>query len=537
MRIYRDNGTISLDLAPSLNLNFAPIAALLRRYQDFAVILFCAITSFIGWRYYYIQNLTLSYNDSMSHLDIARRVFDNLTPGFAQIGSVWLPLPHLLSMLFVWNDFLWHSGLAGSIISGLAFIGSGFLVFRLVKLLLGDRLAAVLAMLIFALNPNMIYMQTSPMTESLLLFFFIAATYFLLKWQKTDDIKNLVISALFTFAGTLTRYDGWMLLLQMGLVVLVISARRGGYKKAESNVILFMTLAAYGIGLWLLWNKLIFGDYLYFATGPFSAKAQQLVFESEGRLFSKGNLLYSAFIYFLTIIRNNGALFVMLSGIGALLYFVRQKLSNEALVLSLLLSPLFFNISALYFGHSIINLPDLPPNTLFNVRYGLMMLPAVAVFSSLLAKRQVLITLLLVSFLGLQSYFMYRDNAIITVQDGISGASAQGMSETGAWLHKNAKEGLILIAASSQDSLIFQSKLPMKRFIHEGTGGFWKESLENPTRHAAYIAMHHGDLIYNKISTNSAFLENYEKVYDGEFTDIFRLSPMTKKPLTENDLP
>jgi hypothetical protein len=132
---------------------------------------------------------------------------------------------------------------------------------------------------------------------------------------------------------------------------------------------------------------------------------------------------------------------------------------------------------------------------------------------------------------------MYKEGEIITVKDGISGASAQGMTATGRWLGENATNGLILIASSSQDSLIFQSGFPMTRFVYEGTGDYWKESLENPTRHIEYVAMHHGDLVYRSLFDNENFLENYEKVYDGEFTDIYKLNPTAARPLSAADLP
>lgn len=533
----RQNNTVVIPLGLQVTGRIERLIASIKNSLGYLIVLISLATSFIGWRYYLLHNLVLSYNDSMSHLDIARRVVEGLKPGFAQIGSVWLPLPHILMLPFVWNDFLWHSGLAGTIVSSLAFVGSAFFIFKLVKSLTNDSISAFLSSLIFVLNPNMVYMQSVPMTESLLIFLFITSCYYTLMWQKTDSYKYLALAGLFTLLATLTRYDGWMLLAQMVIVIFAIAFQKGGYRKAESNLILFLTIGFYGIFLWFVWNLLIFHDPLYFATGPFSARAQQMVFESEGRLFTKGHLLYSTYIYFLTVIRNNGALLTFIAICGGVVYFFRNRLSKEALVISLLLSPLFFNIAALYFGHSIINLPDLPPYTLFNARYGLMMLPAVAVFIGYIGKNQRLIQLILLLALVLQTFNIYKDQDVITVKDGISGASAQGMTETGQWINDNAKSGLILIAASSQDSLIFQSGLPMKRFIYEGDDTYWEKSLEDPTQYAAYVAMHRGDLVYRRLHDNANFLNNYEKVYDGEFTDIYQRVIGQKTALTQKDLP
>lgn len=521
------------DKAKSLVSVFEKISGLL-------VLVVASIISFYAWKYYYSAGLIMSYNDAMSHLDISRRVVEGLKPGFAQIGSVWLPLPHILPLIFVWNDFLWHSGLAGSIISGLAFVGSAYFVFKLGYLISNERLVGLLASLIFMINPNMGYMQSTPMTESLLLFFFVATAYYVFLWYQSQSYKFLALAGFFTFLSTLTRYDGWMLMGQVLLIVLIVSFRVGKWKKLESNLVLYSTIACYGIILWLVWNTLIFNDPLYFAFGPFSAHSQQLVFEDEGRLFSKGNLWYSTYIYTQTIIRNNGVFLSVIASVGAGYYFLKNRFfGSKALAISVLLSPLFFNIAALYFGHSIINLDTIPPYTLFNVRYGLMMLPAIAVFAAYTTKKNLIMKFFVLIFLIIQTIIIYQSRDVITVKDGVYGASAQEMTETGEWLNRNVEknDALILVAASSHDALIFQSGFPMKQFIHEGTGEYWEESLEDPTIYAEYIAMHRGDLVYNALLANENFLNNYEKVYDGHFTDVFRKSSNPLKPLTVDDLP
>ena len=45
-----------------------------------------------SWR----NGALLNYGDAVAHLHIARRVFDCHQPRLSQLGSVWLPLPHIL---------------------------------------------------------------------------------------------------------------------------------------------------------------------------------------------------------------------------------------------------------------------------------------------------------------------------------------------------------------------------------------------------------------------------------------------------------
>ncbi len=61
--------------------------------------------------------LTISHFDARAHLVVARRILDSLTPGWQQIGAVWLPLPHLLNMVPVQIDAWYRSGVSAVAIS------------------------------------------------------------------------------------------------------------------------------------------------------------------------------------------------------------------------------------------------------------------------------------------------------------------------------------------------------------------------------------------------------------------------------------
>ena len=56
--------------------------------------------------HYHRLGLTLTHYDARGHLVVARRIFDSITPGWQQIGAVWLPLPHLLNAMPVQIDTL-----------------------------------------------------------------------------------------------------------------------------------------------------------------------------------------------------------------------------------------------------------------------------------------------------------------------------------------------------------------------------------------------------------------------------------------------
>src|SRR3954464_11591312 len=66
---------------------------------------------------YHQLGLTLSHYDARGHLIVARRIIDSITPGWQQIGAVWLPLPHLLNMLPVQIDAFYRTGASAVAIS------------------------------------------------------------------------------------------------------------------------------------------------------------------------------------------------------------------------------------------------------------------------------------------------------------------------------------------------------------------------------------------------------------------------------------
>ena len=81
--------------------------------------------------FFYTRGLTQLYGDTFAHMEGARRIFDSLTPGFRELGNVWLPLFHWLAAPLAINDHFWRTGLAGSLVSTAAFAVSAWFLFRL----------------------------------------------------------------------------------------------------------------------------------------------------------------------------------------------------------------------------------------------------------------------------------------------------------------------------------------------------------------------------------------------------------------------
>jgi len=525
------NGTIIV--------NFSFMDSLTKPVSDFlkkniknillALLVAISVAYFIS---YYFNGLGLSYNDARSHLDIGRRVVEGLKPGVAQLGSVWLPLPHVLMLLTVWNDFMWHSGLSGALQSMFSFVATALLIYAFLKELNVGMLGRLVGVFIFVANLNILYLQSTAMTELLLIATMTASAYELLLWFKKDTLFNLVKASFWIMLSTLIRYDGWFLFVFAGFLISTYVIFKKGYKQAEGTAVLYGTLAGFGVILWLVWNQLIFHDALYFIFGPYSAHAQQDQLANAGILATKGNVLFSIKVYLYALAYNSNMFIAVLGVIGAIVFWIDKNISRPIKIASLsLLAPLIFNILALYLGHSVLFVQGLSGDTWFNVRYGIVMMPGIAIFIGYLIHKLPTLRNVLIGLILFVTFFSFTSRDAVTIDDARVGSSQKNVSEVSGWLTKYAKneQGFILISVASHDAIIFSSGLPMKRFIHEGTGIYWDTAAASPELWARWIVMRTNDMndsTFKLISKTPAYKNGMYKLVDHyPFADIYELKP------------
>jgi len=523
----------SLSERLNINLTFSRktldwVATMLDKYGAWLVVIFLAGLSISSFYQYLDNGLGLAYNDARSHLDIGRRVVEGLKTGLAQLGSVWLPLDHVLMIPFVWNDWWWHTGAAGAIQNMISFVGTGVLIYQFLKKLNAGILARFVGVAVFVFNINILYLQSTAMTELLLLFTMTAGCYYLLSWSQDDKLINLIKSAFWIMLSTLTRYDGWFLLaLATGIVGLNVLIKKG-YKEAEGKVVLFATLGAFGVVLWFLWNLVIFKDPLYFALGPYSAHSQQLQLEGAGNLPTKFNLLYSTKVYLYALLYNSYTIPAILAMIGAMVLWFNKKIKWEVRTASIALTaPLFFNIIALFLGFSVLFIQGISGNTWFNARYGIMLAPTIAIFIGYLVEKAKDFRPLIIGLTAFVLFFAFANDDAVTIDDARVGSSQKNVSEVSGWLNDHAqKPGFILISAASHDAIIFSSGLPMSKFIHEGTGAYWESATASPEHWARWMVMRtydDNDSTYRLVKDTEGFQEMYDLVDSYPFADIYEL--------------
>lgn len=520
--------TVSFSISEN---TLAKLKQFVERHAVMIIFFGSTMISIAAFLYYLSNGLGVAYNDARSHLDIARRVVENLKPGFAQLGSVWLPLPHLLASITVWNNFMWHSGLAGALQSMISYIATCILIYQILKVFGMNMFARFTGVLVFALNTNIIYMQSTAMTELLLLGTMTAGVYELIQWFKEDKMMRLVKSGFWIMLSTMNRYDGWFLLMFAAVLIVIQAWRKRGYKTAEGVFFLFSTLAGFGILLWIFWNWIIFKDPLYFITGPYAAATQQKQIAEAGLLTTQHNLPFSIQTYVYSIIYNVGVFQTFLGFVGMLFFWFDKKINSSLKIAAIaLLAPFAFNILALYLGQSVLFIQGLNGNSWFNVRYGLMMVPTIAVFFGYLVYRLKSLRYVLILLFFFVSFFAFINHDSVVIDDAVFGASGKNVTEVSGWLKQHATNtpGFVLISVASHDAIIFSSGINMSRFIHEGDGQYWTLATSHPAHWARWIVMRTNDLndeTFRRLRYNKEFRNDYILEEHYPFADVYEIKP------------
>src|SRR5262249_23060015 len=138
--------------------------------------------------------------------------------------------------------------------------------------------------------------------------------------------RDLALAALFVFAGTLTRYEGWALAAVGCVLVFLVTTRR-----RVTSTILFMGAAVLGPMLWMLYNMGYFADPLIFTYGIGSA----LINETGKAYGTSGRLLESFLRYFIDVAYsvNSGVLWLGLGGFAYAVFLLHRIDWRPTLVL------------------------------------------------------------------------------------------------------------------------------------------------------------------------------------------------------------
>jgi hypothetical protein len=464
-----------------------------------------AAVTLAALHFFYSRGLTNIYGDALAHMEGARRIFDSLTPGYEELGSVWLPLFHLLAAPLARSDYLWRTGLAGSIVSCAAFAGTAWLLYRLGTEINGDRAAGLLAVAGILLSPNLLYLASTPLTEPLAIFWAVLVVYQLFHYRETGRLRALLGAAGAAFLGTLTRYEEWYVLPFAALFVLL--ARRQSWGSRLRHMLVFSIIAGAGPLLWLVHNAWRYANPLEFYNGPFSAQtiyAHQLA-TTAFPYPTDGKPLLSARYYLEDLKLVFGTWPLELAVLGLVAWVMNRRVWGRGAAAFLLLVPVPFYIHALAYASLPLYVPTLFPFTYYNLRYGVEMAPALALFPAFLLplglprRRRYGLLAIFVVVLAWQSYSLLAGGVkeLAVVKEGILNTPCPSRRQQAIvrFLREHYDGERVLVAAGKWSCVMPEVGIPYRNTISEVNRRYWRSLRPDAGRWVKWIIRSDGDAV------------------------------------------
>ncbi len=478
------------------------------------------------------HGMLLLYGDAVAHLHIARRLGDSLYPGFRQLGSVWLPFPHILEYPFAQSMQMWHSGLAGAPPSMLAYVLGVVGMYRLTRAELPLRFAA-LAAAIFALNPSLLYMQTTAMTEPIFLAELVWAAVFVAEHTRASRRApsaareqllrgSLTGASLVLVAAVFTRYDGWIVAAAAWCVLAWSTYRSGSWRERSGGAFVLCTALLIAAPLcWLVYNARQFGDPLDFIRGPYSARAIDARTSAHGAGHYPGwHNPGIALLYFLKAGELDAttrwlADLVLLGALAGTAFALRTR---RALLGPFLLFwiPVPFYVYSVAYGSVPIFLPRWYPHGWYNTRYGMELLPVFALSLTFCAAaaeerlrarypRAALPVLSLIALLiALNSYVVLRQRPLVLGEAVVNSQTRIPFeSSLAAALDRLPPAGLILMYTSDHVGAVQQASIPLIRTINDSDWTLWQHALQDPAHSARFVVALEGDAVSKAVAAHS----------------------------------
>lgn len=441
-----------------------------------------AAVSAFAWVRSVLTGASLLHFDAKAHLVVARRTIDNLYPGWLQLGSIWLPLPHILNALPAQNDFLYRTGLFASALGYLAFmLGVAALAGAIVRVT-DKPWAAVAALAVPAANPGWLYLQSTPLTEPLFFGLVCGLAFFLVSWRFGGGTGSLAGAAACSGLVCLVRYEAWpVAALGMGLVL---------WRKRDWRTML--VAGGFGFALPILW----FGLHTYLASGIFF-----YVIGSENLTRPRADVV-RAFVLVLRGLRDAfGLPLLVAGGVGLIVEAVtdvrRRRMSCP--VAWILFAPIAVTSVAYLVGH---------PS---KARYPLLLVIGLAFVLGLAAARHWSLAAAVTVLAVTQPFFVPKPLPVLK-EATRDRWDVNGRRELVEHLRRDYQGGRILVSFGSLAPVVWETQLPLREFVHEGTHSYWDHAVVDPEREVAWVMLTRGDVLDRIRQYRPGFPEGFVKV-------------------------
>lgn len=478
----------------------------------------------------------LYFGDAVSHLIIARKVLDWANPGIQQLGTVWLPMLHILLIPFTSIDQIFRTGLAGAFINLPFTVLTCLLLYRIVIILTNSKVAGFLSSIVYIVNPNVTYMGLIAMSESLSNFFITLTAYFTLRYVKNGNHKlgHQVKASIASVFATLTRYESWPIPLFI-LIISIVENKRRCLKKLVKSIMISM-LSFVGIMFWFIWNHVFYSDPLAFVTIEYYSAGWQ----ASNRPFRE--LLYLNPINVLTnltlaSIDFYGFTYLLLAILGIIILAINFKNSKVIIyTLIMLIIPTSTTFIAMIGGHA--ELINVYGDHWFNARFLTLLAPFLALCSSavtlILKSRKVFLSFLVIAVALVPLVEdPFETRSPVVIKDAYIGFSSKQNESNLAVANELSNlysdgEILILTGSAQAHRIMLLSNIQLKSFVDPVGNNLFNNFKEIPLGFFKFIVIAKKpdpdveSLAIYWIKNIDTLLKGYDIVYEDDYYIILK---------------
>jgi hypothetical protein len=495
--------------------------------------------------HYHQLGLTLSHYDARAHLVVARRVFDSLIPGWQQVGAVWLPLPHLLNALPVQVDWLYRTGASAIAISILSMALAAWAIATLIHRATGSFAGGAVAAALLMVNPNVLYLQSTPMTEPLLFATTFLALALVGDWVVALSTPNAQFptpnqlptanlqppssraAGWSLVAAVLTRYEAWPIVAAAIGLSFAVLLRRGWTMGAAAR-------AVRGLALWPLWAIAAFMVNSKVTIGTWFIPSGFYIAENpaQGHPWLAWTQVWDG------LVQLSGPVLPWIAVVSAsaiLVAFVRPPRSgsdkstekDQARPLAAVILPLALvacaavPLLAYVKGHPV------------RIRYDVPLVAAAAALIgtavALLPRRARGAAGAIVVALAVWQVGPFDAGAPVIVESQREAPNKRGRAAVTAYLDAHWDGRPIMMSMGSLGHYMHDLSargFRVKDFLHEGNGELWTHAARYPRLFVEWIAIEEraegGDGLHRRATHDPTFLRGYVRVAEGGGVALYR---------------
>jgi hypothetical protein len=341
--------------------------------------------------------------------------------------------------------------------------------------------------------------------------------------------------------GTLTRYEGWNVLPFATLLVFLIHP--SPWRQRFMRALFFAAIAGTGPLLWIIHNVYRYGNPLEFYNGSGSAKdiyARQLA-TMAFPYPTDGSLLASARYYLEDLKLVIGVWALELAILGLVAWCASLRESRRGAVALLFIVPLPFYIQAMAHAAIPLYVPTLFPHTYYNLRYGVEMIAAIALFPSFVFSprlgKKLRLTLLIIFLAILGQQFTHLTSGgpreLLVVKEGILNTPCRAKRQRAIieFLRGHYDGKRILVAMGKWPCVMPAIGIDFRNTLSSQNRKYRLRMQTDPEKWVDWIIRGDGDAIDSLMQAYPQAFEHYEVVDHGTFQGegsftIYRLRKM-----------